>query len=365
MRNNNEVIKKQSDFFQSKTNEAKLGAYFTDEDHCRWIANFLEFPKEEICCIEPSIGNAMAVLLVTGKKEVKSNIHIFGVELNQDRAKEVKNNPLINQCLQADFLTDVLITKQSFSFAFVNPPYGTFGEERQRYEIEFLNKLTPYLTREAVVVFVVPNHVLEDTPFLTLWCTYYQTKHAYRFHQKEYDRFKQVVLIGTKKAKNSLDREEKKRLQNTAVDPEGFPVLPERYDGKKVRVPKSMEQKLYQFTTRVFHPEESQECINNSLLNKMTMEKLRVPQYHIDNLGRPPILPSDGQMYLLAVSGAGQGLVGSEENHDLHLQRGITKTATSSGYTTDEDGVTREVLTSYPQIQYNLIEGNGKITTLK
>lgn len=365
MREEGSVIKKQCDFFQSKMNEAKLGAYYTDTDHCRWLSRFFEFPEEEVCCLEPSIGDATAVLTITGKKLVDSNIHIYGVELNEESASKVKKNPLINQCLNADFLTDILVTQQSFSFAFANPPYGTMGEERQRYEIEFLQKMTPFMTKGAVMVFVLPQYVLADTGFLSLWCSLYDTHHIYRFHKSEYEKFKQVVLIGIKKVKGELDKAEHKRLKETAVHPEGFPLLPEQYEGERVRVPKSSERNLYQFMTRVFHPEEAQSCVLKSALNPMVMEKVRISTYQIDNLGRPPIIPSDGQMYLLAVSGAGQGLVGSEENQDLHLQRGIAQTVTSSEYVCDENGVMREKLTSYPQIQYNLIEGDGTIRTLK
>lgn len=365
MREENNVIKKQCDFFQSKMNEAKLGAYYTDVDHCRWISRFLEFPEEEVCSIEPSIGDAKAILTVTGKEKCDSNIHIYGVELNDESYEQVKNNPLVDQCLQADFLTDVLITQQSFSFAFVNPPYGTLGEERKRYETEFLQKLTPYLTKGAVVVFVLPQYVLADTDFSNLWCSLYDTRHVYRFHQKEYEKFKQIVLIGIKKPKSSNEKEAIKQLQRAAAEPDGFPELPEQYEGAKVRVPKSSERNLFQFMTREFHAEEAIKCVMKSSLNQMVMTNIRVPKYQIDNLGRPPIMPSDGQMYLLAVSGAGQGLVGSEENQDLHLQRGVAKIVTSSSFTNDEEGKVTEVLTSYPQIQYNLIEGDGTIRTLK
>lgn len=359
------VIKKQIDFFQTKVNEAKLGAYYTDADHCRWISNFLEFPEEEVCCIEPSIGDANAILTVTGKEQADSNIHIFGVELNENSAENVKKNPLIDLCLQADFLTDVTITQQSFSFAFVNPPYGTLGETRSRYESEFLQKLSPYMIKGAVVVFVVPQYVLADSDFTNLWCSLYDTKHVFRFHQKEYEKFKQVVLFGMKKPKSEMDKEGRKNLQKAAMEPDGFPELPEQYNEVKIRVPKSSERNLYQFMTRDFHPELAEQCILKSPLNHMVSEKVKVPKYQIDNLGRPPIMPSDGQMYLLAVSGAGQGLVGSEENRDLHLQRGVAKIVTSSLYAEDENGIMRELVTSYPQIQYNLIEGDGRISTLK
>lgn len=365
MKEENTVIKKQNEFFQSKMNEAKLGAYYTDADHCRWISSFLEFPEEEVCCIEPSIGDAKAILTVTGKTQVDSNIHIYGVELNKESADCVKENPLVDQCLQADFLTDVLITQQSFSFAFVNPPYGTQGEEKTRYEYEFLQKLSPYMTKGSVVVFVLPQYVLAEIEFPSLWCSLYETMHVYRFHQKEYEKYKQVVLIGKKKPKNERDKETRKRLQQTAAEPDGFPELPEQNPGERIRVPKSSERNLYQFMTREFQPELARNCVLKSSLNQMVMEKVRVPKYQIDNLGRPPIMPSDGQMYLLAVSGAGQGLVGSEENQDLHLQRGIAKTVTSSSYEADENGTLRELVTSYPQIQYNLIEGDGTISTLK
>ena len=365
MKEENTVIKKQSDFFQTKKNEAELGAYYTDWDHCRWISNFLEFPKEEVCCIEPSIGDAKAVLTVTGKEQAGSIIRIFGVELNDESAADVKQNPLIDQCLQADFLTDVMITQQSFSFAFVNPPYGTMGEDRRRYETEFLQKLSPYLTKGAVVVFILPQYVLEEADFPNLWCSLYETKQAYRFHRREYEKYKQIVLFGIKKQKMEPDKEARKRMQQTAAQPDGFPELPEQYNGVKIQVPKSSEKNLYQFMTREFQPELAKACVLKSNLNQMVMEKIRVPKYQINNLGRPPILPSDGQMYLLAVSGAGQGLVGSEENQDLHLQRGVARTVTSSSYMTDEEGTMKELVTSYPQIQYNLIEGDGTIRTLK
>lgn len=62
-----EKIKKQSEFSRARHNEAKMGAYYTDPGHCRRIGKFLEFPEEEVCCLEPSIGDGEAVFAVTGK----------------------------------------------------------------------------------------------------------------------------------------------------------------------------------------------------------------------------------------------------------------------------------------------------------
>ena len=60
-------IKKQSEFSRTKANEAKMGAYYTDVGHCVSIGRFLQFPEDEVCCLEPSIGDGKAVLAVTGK----------------------------------------------------------------------------------------------------------------------------------------------------------------------------------------------------------------------------------------------------------------------------------------------------------
>lgn len=191
-------ITKQSEFSRIKYNQAKMGSYYTELEHCRWISRFLEFPDDEVCCLEPAIGNAEAVLAVTGKeKEERKNVKIFGVELNGDTYGAVSGNPGVDFCLKADFLNDVVISQKAFSFVFMNPPYGKKGDG-ERYETAFLKKAVPYMAKEKI--FVQP--------------------------------------------------------------------------------------------------------------------------YIVDNLGRPPVIPSEGQMYLLAVSGAEQGIVGKEENKDIHLQRG-------------------------------------------
>lgn len=142
----NEQVKKKSRFFQTRENVAKLGAYYTDPEHCRMIAKILDFPEEDVCCLEPSIGDANAVCIVT-EKEKRQNIKIYGVDLNQKTADTTVLNPYVEECLWGDFLTDVIISHKAFSFCFSNPPYGDLNETRQ--EILFLNKLLSYLTIDA------------------------------------------------------------------------------------------------------------------------------------------------------------------------------------------------------------------------
>lgn len=124
------------------------------------------------------------------------------------------------------------------------------------------------------------------------------------------------MLIGQRKSSNERDKEEEQRLRSVISRNREMPVIPEDYDGERLAVPRSSEKGIEEFMTRIFHADEAMETLKRSPLQRILMDAICVPQYLIDNLARPPIMPSEGQMYLLAVSGAGQGLVGNEENGD-------------------------------------------------
>ncbi len=359
------TISKQSDFSRRKYNEAKMGAYYTDVAHCRMLSKMFQFPDDEVCCLDPSIGDGKAVLAVTGKEKTGAeNLKIFGVELNEETYGQISQEKSIDYCLQADFLHDVIITRQAFSFCFMNPPYGV-QQDGKRYELEFLRKAQLYLSKNAVMVLVLPVYVAETAEFISEWCEAFDTRHFCRFHEKEYGKYRQVVIIGVRKEKSGKDDAAEQQLKGRASVEEGIPLLPEDYSGEKILVPRSLESGVTEFMPRVFREKEVADIVQVSPLQEMVRDKVAVPPYLIDNLGRPPIMPSEGQMYLLAVSGAGQGLVGSEENGDLHLQRGTAKIKSRSEYVQDENGQMKEVEISYPQISYTLIESDGSFRILQ
>ena len=167
------------------------------------IAKILDFPEEDVCCLEPSIGDANAVCIVT-EKEKRQNIKIYGVDLNQKTADTTVLNPYVEECLWGDFLTDVIISHKAFSFCFSNPPYGDLNETRQ--EILFLNKLLSYLTIDAVLVNIIPYQVVANQEFQRVWTAGLTVEKIFRFHEKEYEKWKQVVLIEKKKVKRLKTR---------------------------------------------------------------------------------------------------------------------------------------------------------------
>ncbi|MDD3361822.1 MAG: DUF6094 domain-containing protein [Hespellia sp.] len=357
----NEEVKKQSMFHQTRANQAKLGAYYTDLEHCRWISRLLDFPEEEVCCLEPAIGNAEAVINVTNRGN-NSKVHIFGVDLNQESAEICRKNSNIEECLWGDFLTDVIIGEKQFSFCFANPPYGE--SDGRRLETKFLKKIIPCLKIEAIIVYVVPQYVAAEKLFLTAWIHNFTTEAYYRFHESEYEKWQQIVLIGKKRRKEKRDPNKVVDMQDIFKNKENFELLPMNGTDRKISVLPSYNKEVTQFTTKTFDAQRALQKVSRSSLSEMVSERIKQPKYLADDLMRPPIMPNAGQMYLMAISGAGQGRVGTKEGRDLHLQRGCVKNVEESEIREGENGKPVEAVQQYTRINFCIIENNGRIHRL-
>ena len=352
-----EKLRKQSTFYQKVADQAKLGAYYTDQEHCRSIAEFLQFPlNEEVCVLEPAIGNAEAVRTITGSNENK-NIHIFGVELNQETAESVLGSAGIEECIWGDFLTEVLIGQGNFSFCFGNPPYGEEETDSKRLEIRFLKKIIPCLSEEAVLVYVIPIYVATTDRFLEEWCGTFETDSLYRFREKEFEKWKQIVIFGRKRKKEK--KVNKRALKEWVLNPEKLEILPEHYYGKKIQVNASNRKDVSEFAAKHFNEERIRKGLVDSALDRLVQEKITPEPFITDQLKRPPIMPNQGQLYLMAVAGAGQGVVGTLENQDIHLQRGIVKNVEEENIY-EENGKQFLSVQRYTKINFNIIENDGK-----
>ena len=347
-------LRKQSTFYQKMAAQAKLSAYYTDQEHCQSIAELLEFPDEaEVCVLEPAIGDAGAVRTVTGRDKNR-NIHIFGVELNSETAEAVLSADGVEECIWGDFLTDVLIGQGNFSFCFSNPPYGEI--DGYRLEVRFIKKIIPCLTDGAVMVYVIPDYVAKEERFLEEWCEAFHTEKMFRFRDKEYKKWKQVVIIGRRTKESCAS--EKNLLKGQFSTSEKLQELPMHYSGKRVPVYPSNRKDITEFTAKHFNEERIRKGLVGSPLEKMVLERIIPKPFISDQLNRPPIMPNQGQLYLMAVAGAGQGMVGSSSNRDLHLQRGIVKKAEDNNVY-EENGQMYLSVLHYTKIIFNILENDG------
>jgi len=369
-------IRHESGFSRSLANHAKLGAYYTDVEHCMAMSKFLNFPQEEeILCLEPSIGDGMAIKAVTGKEEGDS-IHIFGVDISEEAVKQVSGDPLIENVLRGDFVKDVNISQKVFSFIFSNPPYMAADDEI-RYEDKFLERFSLLLKKDGVLFYVVPYAQFIRKNFFLKLINRYEIQHVYRFQDREYQKWHQVVIMAVRRGSNkSYTGSMRDTVLEKYLIEEDIPVLPFDYAGTKMDVPPSALNALSTFHTVTFPAGDALRAMQNGTglarevlrnFHKALNPKVSVASWNESASGKPPIHPSKGSMYLLGVCGVGSGLCGSEEEGNLHLERGVVKMRETARREAgkEEDSPDRIVSTISAQITYNVIENDGKITNLQ
>ena len=362
-------------FDRTNFNEGKLGAYYTDVSHCRDISKLFAFPEgEEVSVLEPSIGNGAAVKAVT-QAEINPGIRIFGVELDRTVCAETKQDPLIEECIEADFTNGVIISHNAFSFCFGNPPYMEDYEAvgAKRLEKTFLEKVTGnYLKKGGILVWVIPYRIISEVGYVRFLMRNYERLALYRFRPEEYKKWGQVVFIGRKKDPRTPTPEElQAECSLFYAKEEEVPILPEDIGDsplyRSIPVLPSSSDEVKKFATSEFDAAAAYELLTGYDLTdyrKLVDKRLSIKPFKNKEAGRPPIPPKNDIQYLRAVSGEGQGFTG-EIGIDLHLQRGVAEVVEDISFKKGEDGSEVMVSTTHTDITMTLVESDGRITTLK
>lgn len=101
--------------------------------------------------------------------------------------------------------------------------------------------------------------------------------------------------------------------------------------------------------------------------HKLASDKATQKKFKATDIGKPPIPLKKDSLYLMATSGAGQGIAG-ERGKDLHLQRGVAEVVEHTEYVDDPanpDGNGIMKVTTHTSITMTIIETSGKITRLE
>lgn len=147
----------------------------------------------------------------------------YGIELNEGRAEEARGR--LGRTLACDAFATRL-SHGAFSVLFCNPPYHD-DEEKLRLEHKFLQHLTRALCAGGLLVFIIPQRRLEvSARFLS---NHYEALAVWRFPDPEWSAFRQIVLVGAKKAWSSPDPAAERLLRAWSV--EELPALPDGPDG--------------------------------------------------------------------------------------------------------------------------------------
>lgn len=359
----NEFAKLNLGFHQVNANLEKMGAYYTDEEHCKQMAPFFAFPDSEVTILEPSIGDAKAVCAVVGK-ETGDNKHIFGVELNAETVKKLRASEIeLEALVEADYLEGTKIRSSSFSFCFGNPPYMEEVSGREgRMEKLFLEKVYTHLKKQGVLCWVIPWNVFREDTYFRYMYSRFELKHIYKFHEREYKKYHQVVIMGIKKTNISYRKEDFEAFSEKYASIDNVPELPEHYDGEKIPVPSGKNSDVNPFTSKVFPAEEVFERLQ-TMNNMATITKrLSVPRFQLVNCGNPPMPPKKDHLFTLAVAGIGQGMAG--KGATTHLQRGVCKLSEKSFFEQGEDGKYYEKVVQQTTTSMVVLEQDGTFTEL-
>lgn len=356
-------VTKQSGFDRTLRNEGKLGAYYTNQEMCRRMSHLISFPEgEEVSVLEPSCGDVSALNAVLGgdRKDVK----IFGIELNSSTFRRYAKEQC-DYALNADFLSGIKISHRSFGFCFANPPYGE-EENGERLEKLFVEKIWNYLKPGAPFIAVLPYYLVKTKSFLRIFLARFEMVECYSFDEKEYQEFQQVVLLGVTRRYVGCRKEYLESWELRLKEREALPYLPTEPVEHPCVAVSSKEEGIEYFTTLAFDRTKAASRIPHSALHGK-VEEFFTPKFTGSIIGRPPVPLKTDLLYLLSVSGGGQGKVGSEETQDLHLQRGVAKVVTQdSEVVNEETGKASTIVErSFTQIVLNVVQNDGVITQIQ
>ena len=351
---------RENDFSRTMYNEAKLGAYYTDTEHCKSLRPLFNWTGS-FNAIDPSIGDGAALIETVGKGNELANL--YGVELNDKTVEETRENPYIKALVQGDFTTDLLCTKNVFDFVFTNPPYieveGENGK-KERMEQHFLDNIGGNASKEGIIkkggilVAVVNYNFFSSRSTLRYLVNRFDILHVWKFRPEEYAKFHQIVVVARRCSNKvtMVDEMDKIVEKYDSVEKiEELPlVLPDDLVGT-VDVPCAQEGALKRFTTKAFDAGEAFDFLLNANITgdkqmddmkKWESKKLSEKAHSNLSIGRPPIMPGDGVIYTAMVGGAGNGITG-DEGVDMHLQEGISTKVESCEYVPDTSNPENEI----------------------
>jgi len=180
-------------------NFAREGYYPTDDESVRRIGLLLKPASGTIRYLDPCAGGGLALAQLSASLECEHS-ETYAVEYDKTRADTART--LVDRCLQSD-LMDTVITAQSFSCLFLNPPYGVlprgeynnFSYEAKgtpRLEKIFYRRTFSLLQYEGILVLIIPFTSLDDE-YVSWLTSHFTDIRAFRAVETK---FRQVVILG-------------------------------------------------------------------------------------------------------------------------------------------------------------------------
>lgn len=326
-------------------NNVKMGYYPTDPAHIQRLTQGITFPPGVTTNVfDPCCGEGIALrTLATG-----NNCMAYGVEIDEHRAGEAQER--LHRVAFGSFFHS-RVSHEAFHVMLLNPPYLSVLNEsgsRTRHEKRFLAESYEHLLYGGLLIYIIPYYRL--TPDIArILCDNFTDLSAYRFMGKEFERFRQIAVLGTRKK-----REDGAALVEpflAAVDkPTNIPELSELPAGRYAIPAQAVEVPI--FKGSVFNEAE----LARQLAASKSISK-RLQKSALDSTAKRPVLPlSVGQVGLIGGSGMINGLAMCDNPHIVKGR--IIKEMTADEQVTARDRLGNAVRTTRTETASNKLVFN-------
>ena len=285
-------------------NHVRMGFYPTDPDHVKLITRGIDFPDGVTTnLLDPCCGDGIALrLMATG-----NNCYAYGVELDERRAEEAQTR--LHRVAIGSYFS-ARISHESFHALFLNPPYlSVLGENGQtgRDEKRFLVNGLCHLMQGGLLVYIIPYYRL-TADIARILCDNFEWLSVYKFCGKEFQRFRQVAVLGIRKPRGDGSKEVPGLLRQVQ-DADKIPELTQLPE-KSYPLPAHSE-KIPIFKGAVFNvPELARQLAASDSFKKLW------EQSPLDSKEKRPPLPlTVGQVGLIGGSGLINGLMPCDSPH--------------------------------------------------
>lgn len=312
--------------------QEKMGYYETPQKVVKQIKTAFEF-EPHTRFFDPCCADGKALHSLTDAIE---GAETLGVELEKSRYE--KASSVLSNVIWADALTEIRYSSKMVDLLFLNPPYDV-GYRGKRLEYEFLRAYHSSLVLNGVLIFIIPHRTLWHVK--TFLSQYYGNLEVYRFPDDEFERFKQIVIIGRRKYLTSKQIE-KNTTRLTAIsnlniegDIKTLPTtanITDTFNRRKIQVNKKSKN-TYLFKGTHIEPKELMPL--TSSLKDIFGKHIKVPDFKC----MQPIMPlKKGHLAMLLAAGLINGEI-KHNGHNLVVKGTVTVTEEARDEDTEDASV--------------------------
>ena len=283
-------------------NRARMGYFPTDLSHVKMLKDAIVFPGEPVNLIDPCCGEGIALQAFSKGIQART----YGIEIDEVRGEEAGRR--LQRVGFGSFFHS-RISLNAFQGLWLNPPYLSVPSENgtRRLEKSFLADSMRLLQVGGIMIYIIPYY--RATPDVCrVLCENFTDLRVHKFIGKEFERFKQVAIIGRRIERREAEKMAKK-LSEYMLDADKIPPITDL--PKDCYEMPAATKKVELFKGAVFNVSELAEQLKKSPSTQRLFEDRT-----LNNRKLSPLLPLNlSQVGLVGASGMMNGLVECDTPH--------------------------------------------------